>query len=42
MVRAVEAWRDRKRWRAVQVDGMARDFSWRSPAKRYAELYRRL
>ena len=40
--RAVDTWRDKPRWRAMQADGMGRDFGWREPAQRYAEIYRRL
>jgi len=38
--RAVAAWRDRDAWRRLQLAGMARDFSWRTSARRYLELYR--
>jgi len=31
---------DRESWRALQVNGMARDFSWRRPAAEYARVYR--
>ena len=40
--RAVAAWRDRARWQTIQRAGMARDFSWAEPARRYADLYLRL
>jgi len=30
---------DRESWRALQVNGMARDFSWRGPAAVYARVY---
>lgn len=40
--RAVEAYRDPITWRAVQTNGMARDFSWHASAARYAELYERI
>ena len=40
--RAVAAWRDGARWRTIQRAGMARDFSWAEPARRYADLYLRL
>jgi starch synthase len=40
--RAVAAWRDAARWRAIQRAGMARDFSWSEAARRYADLYLRL
>lgn len=31
---------DKETWRALQVNGMRTDVSWRHPAKRYAALYR--
>jgi len=37
--RAVMLWRDRPVWRAVQRNGMARDFSWSASARRYVEAY---
>jgi starch synthase len=37
--RAVSAWREPRRWRELQRAGMQRDFSWRSAARRYADLY---
>ncbi len=38
--RAVAMYRDDKPgWRALQANGMARDFSWRGPARAYAEIY---
>jgi starch synthase len=40
--RAVAAWREPQRWRAIQRAGMARDFSWSEAARRYADLYLRL
>ena len=40
--RAVNLWRDKARWRAIQQKAMACDFSWDAPARRYADLYRRL
>jgi len=40
--RAVEAYRDPPTWRALQTNGMARDFSWRASAKQYAEIYARI
>ena len=33
--------RDPKAWRALQRAGMARDFSWRTSAERYVEVYER-
>jgi starch synthase len=40
--RARQVFDDPARWRAVQRAGMARDFSWEAPARRYAALYSRL
>jgi starch synthase len=40
--RAVEAWRDARRWRDMQRRAMERDFSWAAPARQYAALYSRL
>jgi starch synthase len=37
--RAMAAWREAGRWREMQRTGMARDFSWRAAALRYARLY---
>jgi starch synthase len=37
--RAVAAYRDPPTWRALQRNGMARDFSWDAAAARYAEIY---
>ncbi|MFY9627356.1 MAG: glycogen synthase GlgA [Methylocystis sp.] len=33
---------DKAQWRQIQNNGMKTDVSWRNPARRYAELYRRL
>lgn len=40
--RALAAYADAPRWKAIQRAGMARDFSWSAAARRYADLYRRL
>ncbi|MGP1676536.1 MAG: glycogen synthase GlgA [Burkholderiales bacterium] len=40
--RAASAWRDGATWRALQRNGMARDFGWDASARRYAEIYARL
>jgi starch synthase len=40
--RALSAHRDRKLWRQLQKNGMARDFSWEASAQRYVQLYRSL
>lgn len=37
--RALAAYRDRPRWRTIQVNGMRADFSWNRSAGRYAEVY---
>ena len=39
--RALEAYRDTRRWREIQRRGMTRDFSWAGPARQYADLYAR-
>jgi starch synthase len=39
---ALAAYRDPDAWRALQQNGMAKDFSWERQAKRYVELYGRL
>ena len=38
--RAAEAFRDRPRWRALQRNAMARDFSWDVSAREYVKVYR--
>jgi starch synthase len=40
--RALVAYRDPDTWRALQRNGMARDFGWRASAERYVALYRSL
>jgi len=40
--RAHAAFRDKAAWQKIQHAGMTSDVSWRSPAARYAELYREL
>ncbi|MDP1957935.1 MAG: glycogen synthase, partial [Rhodocyclaceae bacterium] len=40
--RATKAWHDPKRWRQLQRNAMAGDYSWRVPAARYLDLYRSL
>jgi starch synthase len=40
--RAAESYRNKRVWRQIQKNGMARDFSWESSARRYHELYRDL
>ncbi len=38
--RALETYEDRETWRAIQMRGMASDFSWTASAKAYVGLYR--
>ncbi len=40
--RALDVYRDPDAWRALQKNGMARDFGWSGPARQYVEVYRRL
>jgi starch synthase len=40
--RAITAWKDARRWRAIQLNGMAKDFGWARSARRYLEVYSRL
>ncbi|MCF8177446.1 MAG: glycogen synthase GlgA [Sulfuritalea sp.] len=40
--RATKAWSDPKLWRRLQKHGMARDSSWDTAARQYAELYQTL
>jgi starch synthase len=40
--RACATFHDRAAWRRIQRNGMSTDVSWRSPASRYANLYRGL
>jgi starch synthase len=40
--RAAELFRNRRTWRQIQKNGMARDFSWETTAKQYVDLYRDL
>jgi starch synthase len=40
--RAAGAWRDGATWRALQRNGMVRDFGWETSARRYAAIYARL
>jgi len=36
---AIRTYRDQGAWRAVQANGMAKDFSWRASATAYVTLY---
>jgi len=40
--RAAGTWRESASWRALQRNGMARDFGWEASARRYAAIYARL
>jgi starch synthase len=40
--RAAGVWRDKSGWRALQRNGMARDFGWEASARRYAAIYAQL
>ncbi|MEO5693032.1 MAG: glycogen synthase GlgA [Usitatibacter sp.] len=40
--RAVTAMKDPKGWRAIQLHGMAKDFGWDGPARKYREIYQKL
>ncbi len=40
--RAVQAYRDQPSWRKLMKQGMARDFSWETSARKYIQLYRSL
>jgi starch synthase len=37
--RAIEAFRDKKSWMQLMRNGMARDYSWAGPAKKYVRVY---
>jgi starch synthase len=37
--RARAAFAERRRWRSIQVQGMARDFGWERSAAQYVEVY---
>lgn len=37
---AIECYRDKKRFKRIQLNGMAREFGWRGSAQRYLDLYR--
>ncbi len=39
--RALEAFRDKKRWEKIMLRGMRQDFSWEASARKYIELYER-
>jgi starch synthase len=39
--RALDIFQDKKTWKEIMKRGMGQDFSWKSSAKRYIELYER-
>jgi starch synthase len=41
-MRAVAAFHDKKTWRALQRNGMSKDFGWDQSAKAYRDIYQRL
>jgi starch synthase len=36
---ALKAFRDQKAWRKLQLNGMAKDFSWKASAAAYVAVY---
>ena len=40
--RAIVTWRDPRRWRTLQLNGMAKDFGWGNAAGKYVEVYRKI
>ena len=40
--RAAATYADKSAWRRLQLNGMARDFSWTASARRYLEIYERI
>jgi starch synthase len=40
VARAIESYRDNKKFQRIQLNGMRRDVGWRSSAQRYLDLYR--
>ncbi|MEO7743306.1 MAG: glycogen synthase GlgA [Usitatibacter sp.] len=40
--RAISAFRDPAQWRALQLNGMSRDFGWAAAALKYQEIYEKL
>jgi starch synthase len=41
LIRAFENFRDKKKWRELQIRAMSKDFSWHSSAKKYVALFKR-
>lgn len=40
--RAIRTWKEPRAWRALQLNGMSRDFGWAPSAREYRGIYRRL
>ena len=40
--KALSLYADRKKWRKIQLNGMAEDFSWRRSAAEYIDLYQKI
>ena len=40
--RALKVYEDKKVWKKIQLNGMSKDFSWDSSAKKYVALYRKM
>jgi len=40
--RALKAWQNQALWRKIMKEGMSRDFSWETSAKKYLSLYKKL
>ena len=40
--RAIAAWKDQRRWRSIQLNGMSKDFGWEESARKYVEVYRKI
>jgi starch synthase len=38
--RAITAWKEPRRWRSMQLNGMSRDFGWGAAAQKYIDAYR--
>ena len=39
LLRAIDVFKDKRRWRGLQLRGMGRDFSWHGSANQYLDLY---
>jgi starch synthase len=40
VVRAIDSYRDNKKFKRIQLNGMRRDVGWHNSAQRYLDLYR--